>query len=96
MAFERDGNWLGTSFIQTLEPRLYYLYVPFRDQSRLPNFTTAEMDFTFTQLFNEMVQRGIMAGAAIGSSLRAWTNCTVRTQQTASKANKPIIILKYE
>ena len=51
--FDRDMRWGERAFQQTLEPRLYYLYVPFRDQSRLPNFTTAESDFNFAQIFTE-------------------------------------------
>ncbi|MDQ2068769.1 LPS-assembly protein LptD [Natronospira bacteriovora] len=38
---------------QTLEPRLFYLYVPYRDQSAFPRFDTREMDFTFASLFME-------------------------------------------
>ncbi len=37
--------------LQTLEPRLYYLNVPFRDQSILPQFDSGEPDFDFVQLF---------------------------------------------
>ncbi len=37
--------------LQTLEPRLSYLYVPYRDQSQLPRFDTGEPDFDFVQLF---------------------------------------------
>jgi LPS-assembly protein len=51
--FDRDMTWGNRAFQQTLEPRLYYLNVPFRDQSRLPNFTTAEKDFNFAQLFTD-------------------------------------------
>ena len=51
--FERPMTWGDRAFLQTLEPRLYYLNVPYRDQSRLPNFTTAESDFNFQQLFTE-------------------------------------------
>ena len=51
--FDRDMTWGGRAFQQTLEPRLYYLNVPFRDQGRLPNFTTAERDFNFAQIFTE-------------------------------------------
>lgn len=51
--FDRDMTWGGRAFQQTLEPRLYYLNVPFRDQSQLPNFTTAEKDFNFAQLFTD-------------------------------------------
>lgn len=51
--FERLTSFGGTGFLQTLEPRLYYLYVPFRDQTTLPNFTTAEADFNFQRIFAE-------------------------------------------
>jgi LPS-assembly protein len=51
--FDRTIRWGHRTFDQTLEPRLYYLYVPFRDQSRLPNFTTAEKDFSFAQIFTD-------------------------------------------
>jgi LPS-assembly protein len=37
--------------LQTLEPRLLYLYVPFRDQDDLPLFDSGEPDFDFAQLF---------------------------------------------
>ncbi len=37
--------------IQLLEPRLFYLYVPYEDQSQLPVFDSGEPDFDFTQLF---------------------------------------------
>lgn len=36
---------------QLLEPRLFYLYVPYEDQSTLPVFDSGEPDFDFTQLF---------------------------------------------
>ncbi len=37
---------------QTLEPRLYYLYVPYENQDDLPLFDSGEMTFGFSQLFN--------------------------------------------
>lgn len=40
-------------FMQTLEPRLFYLRVPFRDQSDIPVFDTSLPDFNFMQLFSE-------------------------------------------
>ncbi|MDY6994462.1 MAG: LPS assembly protein LptD, partial [Pseudomonadota bacterium] len=38
-------------FIQTLEPRLFYRYTPYDDQSELPVFDTALYDLSFWQLF---------------------------------------------
>jgi LPS-assembly protein len=53
LVFERDVNWLSRSLVQTLEPRLYYLNVPARDQSEFPVFDSALMDFNFAQIFGE-------------------------------------------
>ena len=37
----------------TLEPRLFYVNIPTRNQNNLPNFDTSENDFNFAQLFTE-------------------------------------------
>lgn len=51
--FERDLSLGGRPLLQTLEPRLYYLYVPYRAQDELPRFDTGAYDFTFAQLFRD-------------------------------------------
>jgi len=51
--FERSSHWGETDFVQTLEPRLFYLYVPYKDQDDLPVFDTGEYDFNFWTLFRE-------------------------------------------
>lgn len=56
--FDRDTNYFGHDFQQTLEPRLYYLYVPFRDQSKIPVFDTSIADFNFAQIFSENYYSG--------------------------------------
>ncbi len=53
MTFERPLQWFGQSLTQTLEPRLYYLYIPERDQSQIPNFDSGVADFNFAQIFSE-------------------------------------------
>ena len=53
LVFERDFRAFDTDFVQTLEPRAFYVYVPYRDQSQLPVFDTALDDFNFSQLFAE-------------------------------------------
>ncbi|MFA5243184.1 MAG: LPS-assembly protein LptD [Sulfuricella sp.] len=50
---ERDWALRGNEYLQTLEPRLYYLYVPYQDQSQLPNFDSALADFNYAQIFSE-------------------------------------------
>ncbi len=51
--FDRPWEFRGNRYQQTLEPRLFYVRVPYRDQSRLPNFSTAEVDFGANSLFRE-------------------------------------------
>nr|WP_225984692.1 LPS-assembly protein LptD [Noviherbaspirillum aerium] len=53
MVFERDAKFFGNNMTQTLEPRLFYVYTPYRDQSAFPLFDTAEADLSFAQLFSE-------------------------------------------
>jgi LPS-assembly protein len=51
LLFERGLSLGGGGYTQTLEPRLYYLRVPYRDQDNLPLFDTQEVPFSFGQLF---------------------------------------------
>ena len=53
LTMERDMNLLAKDFVQTLEPRAYYVYIPYRNQSQLPNFDSAQGDFNFAQMFTE-------------------------------------------
>jgi LPS-assembly protein len=50
---ERPIEWSGRNYLQTLEPRAYYLYVPKRNQQDIPVFDTALTDFSYAQLFAE-------------------------------------------
>ena len=51
LVFERDVRLFGSDYTQTLEPRVYYLYVPYRNQNDLPLFDTQRLTFDFWQLF---------------------------------------------
>lgn len=53
MTFEREMSFSGSQYIQTLEPRLFYNYIPAREQDQLPNFDTSESSFGYNQLFSE-------------------------------------------
>jgi LPS-assembly protein len=52
LVFDRSISLFGNSYTQTLEPRLYYLYVPYRNQNDLPLFDTRLMSFDYWQLFS--------------------------------------------
>jgi LPS-assembly protein len=53
MTFERSSRWFGRDYTQTLEPRLYYVNIPYKDQSDIPLFDTGLADFNFAQIFSE-------------------------------------------
>ncbi|MBC7945033.1 MAG: LPS-assembly protein LptD, partial [Burkholderiales bacterium] len=53
LVFERETELGGDRFVQTLEPRAFYVYIPFREQSAIPNFDSAVADVNFTQIFSE-------------------------------------------
>jgi LPS-assembly protein len=44
---------MPNKLIQTLEPRLFYLYIPYEDQSDLPLFDVSVPDFTLSQMFRK-------------------------------------------
>lgn len=49
---ERDVDWAWPGRgVQTLEPRLFYLHVPFRDQDDIPLFDTTDIDRGYPWLF---------------------------------------------
>lgn len=51
LVFERELNLGGRDWTQTLEPRAYYLRVPYRNQDDIPLFDTQEVPFSFGQMF---------------------------------------------
>jgi LPS-assembly protein len=51
--FDRRTELFGQNVRQTLEPRLFYLYVPREDQDDLPVFDTTPLDFSFDGLFRD-------------------------------------------
>ncbi len=50
---EKDMNIFNRSYLHTLEPRLFYLYVPNTVQDDIPVFDTAPNDFSFNSMFLE-------------------------------------------
>ncbi|KIQ98196.1 Outer membrane protein Imp, required for envelope biogenesis [Lysobacter sp. A03] len=53
MFFDRKVSFGKDTYTQTLEPRIYYLNVPYRDQNGLPRFDTNPMTFSWGQLFRD-------------------------------------------
>ncbi len=51
LIFERDSSTFGEGSIQTLEPRLFYAYTPYRNQSKYPIFDSSQFTFGYAKLF---------------------------------------------
>lgn len=58
LVFERATDYFGQNYTQTLEPRMYYLRVPVRDQSRMPVFDSGLPDLNFAQIFTDNIYSG--------------------------------------
>ncbi len=53
LVFERETRLMGRAVVQTLEPRAFYVYTPYHDQSMLPNYDTGANDFNFATIYTE-------------------------------------------
>lgn len=51
--FERELTAFNRELVQTLEPRVYGLYVPYEDQDALPLIDTSEPTPSYSQLFRD-------------------------------------------
>ena len=58
LIFERATSMFGQNLTQTLEPRVYYLNIPFRDQSQIPVFDSGQADVNYSRIFTENVFTG--------------------------------------
>ncbi|MGE8397108.1 MAG: LPS-assembly protein LptD [Comamonas sp.] len=53
LVYERDTAFFGNAYLQTLEPRAFYTYTPYRNQSMVPLYDTALKDFNFGSIYSE-------------------------------------------
>ena len=51
--FDRDMKVVSNSYTQTLEPRLFYVYIPYVDQKKMPVFDSGLADLNMGTLFTE-------------------------------------------
>ena len=85
LVFERDCEHLRPNFVQTLEPRAMYTYIPFRNQNQLPVFDTVQDDFNFTQLFSE---NRFIGGDRVGDTNQLALAVTSRLLDPATGAER--------
>ncbi|MBR0566409.1 LPS-assembly protein LptD [Azoarcus sp. L1K30] len=90
MTFERDAAFFGHDFVQTLEPRLYYLNAAYRRQDEIPLFDTSRYDFGFAQIFSENLYTG---GDRIADANQLTAAVTSRLIDPVSGAERMKVLL---
>ncbi|WP_310125152.1 LPS-assembly protein LptD [Paraburkholderia terricola] len=93
MRFERSVRLFGQSYIQTLEPRLFYVYTPYRDQSFVPLFDTATADFGLAELF---MPNSFVGNDRVSDANRATAALTTRFIDPASGDERARFILAQQ
>ncbi|MEZ5646739.1 MAG: LPS-assembly protein LptD [Burkholderiaceae bacterium] len=53
LIFERQASFFGRSFVQTLEPRAFFTWTPYKNQIALPNYDSSNRDFNLSTMFTE-------------------------------------------
>lgn len=80
LTFERDMNW-SEGYTQTLEPRAQYLYVPYRDQSKINNYDSSLLQSDYSGLFRDRTYGGL---DRIASANQVTTGVTTRVYDDAA------------
>jgi len=79
--FDRTVHLFGHDYQQSLEPRLFYVKVPYSRQDDIPVFDSARYDFGFAQIFSEMRYAG---GDRIADSNQLTAAVTTRLIEPAT------------
>lgn len=58
LILERNDIWFNKNITQTIEPRLYYAYIPYKNQSNIWNFDSALADLDFSRIYTENLFTG--------------------------------------
>jgi len=81
LIFERDMALLADGYTQTLEPRMQYLYVPYRDQSNIQNYDSSLLQSDYSGLFRDRTYGGL---DRIASANQLTTCVTTRVYDDAA------------
>ncbi len=79
VVFERD-LFQGSDFVQTLEPRVQYLYIPYKDQDNINNFDSSLLQSDYSGLFRDRIYSGL---DRIASANQFTTGVTTRVYDDA-------------
>ena len=92
---DRETSWNGNSYLHTLEPRLFYLKAPYRDQSGLPLFDTQPLTFSWGQLFRDNRYSGGDRQTDANQLTMALTTRLIRQSDGREKLSASIGQIRY-
>ena len=93
--FDRTVSFRDESYLNTLEPRLFYLNAPYRDQSDLPLFDTGLMTFSWGQLFRDNRFSGADRQTDANQLTMAVTSRLIRESDGLEKLSVSLGQIKY-
>jgi LPS-assembly protein len=93
--FDRETSLGGKSYLQTIEPRLFYLRVPYEDQSDLPLFDTRPLTFSWGQLFRDNRYTGADRQTDANQITLALTSRLIRQSDGREKLTASIGQIRY-
>ena len=94
MAFERDAGELngffGRDMLLTMEPRAFYVYTPYQNQTNTPLFDTADGGFGISQIYSE---NNFIGGDRIADNNKLTMGLTSRMLEAGSGAERASVTL---
>ncbi len=93
--FDRETSFGGKSYLNTLEPRIFYLNTPYREQSNLPLFDTRAFTFSWGQLFRDSRYTGADRQNDANQLTTALTTRLIRQEDGREKLSASIGQITY-
>lgn len=93
--FDRDTLFRGDRYLHTLEPRLFYLNTPYRNQDALPLFDTRNLTFSWGQLFRDNRFSGADRQADANQLTLALSTRLIRESDGLEKLSASIGQIRY-
>lgn len=93
--FDRETSIGGKSYLQTLEPRLFYLRVPYENQNDLPLFDTRPLTFSWGQLFRDNRYTGADRQTDANQLTLALTSRLIRQSDGREKLTASVGQIRY-
>jgi LPS-assembly protein len=79
LVFERESK--TGKYVQTLQPRMLYAYIPYRNQDDIPLFDSGEPDFNYVELFRP---NRFVGGDRVGDTSQLSVGVTTRLLASAT------------